>query len=414
MRRTHDASASGEPQLASPPEEGSYGHGGSGSGGSGSGGSGSGDSGSGDSGSAGSGSGGLHLVRRGATIMAVALAAGFGTFFGLDGANAGSGTALVTDQVETQIDPGLVDVVSNLGYQQAESAGTGLVLTPSGEILTNNHVIEDATSVMVTDVGNGRSYRASVVGYDQDKDIAVLKLQGASRLRTVKLGNSNSAAVGQDVVALGNAGGKGGTPAVAIGHITALDVSITASDQGSGAIEQLTGLINDNAPIQPGDSGGPLVNGSGQVIGIDTAASNTMQFQSQARPQTEAFAIPINQALSLAKQIEAGRGSATVHIGRTGFLGVEVESAGRSVGLGVPSGSGAVVAGVLGGTPAASVGLAEGDRITSVDGTSVSSPTALQAALEQHHPGDGVRIGWTNTDGQAKFATVTLANGPAE
>ncbi len=354
----------------------------------------------------------LHLFRRGATIVAVALAAGFGTFFGLGGANAGSGTGLATAQIETDIDPGLVDVVATLGYQQAESAGTGLVLTPSGEILTNNHVIEGATSITVTDVGNGQSYQARVVGYDESRDVAVLRLRGASGLRTVKLGNSDSAAVGQDVVALGNAGGKGGIPSVATGRIIALGVSITAADEGSGTTEQLTGLINDDAPIQPGDSGGPLVNGSGQVIGIDTAASNTMQFRSQA--QTEAFAIPINEALGLADQIEAGRGSATVHIGPTGFLGVEVEPASRSADLGIPRGSGAAVAGVLQGTPAASAGLARGDVITSVNGTTVSSPTGLQAALEQHHPGDGVRIGWTSPGGRARSAAVTLANGPAE
>jgi S1-C subfamily serine protease len=355
---------------------------------------------------------GRHLFRRSASIIAVALAAGFGTFFGLGGADAGSGTGLATSQIETQIDPGLVDVVATLGYEEAESAGTGLVLTPSGEILTNNHVIEGATSITVTDVGNGQSYKARVVGYDENKDVAVLRLRGASGLRTVKLGNSDSAAVGQDVVALGNAGGKGGIPSVAIGKIVALDVSITAADEGSGTTEQLTGLINDDAPIQPGDSGGPLVNGSGQVIGIDTAASNTMQFRSQA--QTEAFAIPINEALGLANQIEAGHGSSTVHIGPTGFLGVEVESASRSADQGVPGGSGAAVAGVLQGTPAASGGLARGDVITSVNGTSVPSPTGLQAALEQHHPGDRVRIGWTSPDGRARSATVTLANGPAE
>jgi S1-C subfamily serine protease len=441
MRSTCDPSTSGEP-LRAPSSEGSYGYGRAQYGGPGDGGPGYGGDdpagggrygryGAGPYGYGGpagpggphgygyGGSGGdegprgrLHLFRRGTTIIAVALAAGFGTFFGLGGANAGSGTGLASAQIETQIDPGLVDVVATLGYEQAESAGTGLVLTPSGEILTNNHVIEGATSVTVTDVGNGQSYKARVVGYDESKDVAVLRLRGASHLRTVKLGNSDSAAVGQDVMALGNAGGKGGIPSVAIGRIVALDVSITAADEGSGTTEQLTGLINDDAPIQPGDSGGPLVNGSGQVIGIDTAASNTMQFRSQA--QTEAFAIPINEALSLADQIEAGHGSPTVHIGPTGFLGVEVESANRSAGRGAPGGSGAVVAGVLPGTPAAGAGLARGDVITSVNGTSVSSPTGLQAALEQHHPGDGVRIGWTSPDGHARSAAVTLANGPAE
>jgi S1-C subfamily serine protease len=357
----------------------------------------------------------LHRIRRGVLIVAVALAAGLGTFYGLQGTStASNGAVLTTAQIETQVDPGLVDVVSQLGYQQAESAGTGLVLTPSGEILTNNHVIEGATSIRVTDIGNGQTYPAKVVGYDQTKDVAVLQLQGASGLQTVKLGNSDTAAVGQSVVALGNAGGKGGTPSVATGQITGLNASITASDQGSGTTEQLTGLINHNAPIQPGDSGGPLVDTAGDVIGIDTAASNTMQFQSsQSQAQTQAFAIPINEALTLAGQIGAGNASATVHIGATGFLGVQVMSASNAAAQGVQNGSGAAVAGVLQGTPAANAGLSQGDVITSVDGRSVSSPSALQAALEQHHPGDSVHIGWTDGANQAQSASVVLASGPA-
>jgi S1-C subfamily serine protease len=354
----------------------------------------------------------VRRFRRGAAIVAVALAAGLGTFFALGGAgSSGTGPTLTTSQIEAQVDPALVDVTSTLGYQQAESLGTGLVLTSNGEILTNNHVIEGATSIKVTDIGNGQSYPAKVVGYNQTKDIAVLQLQGASGLKTVKLGNSDTAAVGQKVVALGNAQGKGGTPSVATGQITALNKSITASDQGSGTTEQLTGLINHNAPIQPGDSGGPLVNTAGQVIGIDTAASNTMQFQ-QAQ-QTDAFAIPINDALAIGNQIEAGHASSTVHIGATGFLGVEVESADNAARQGVQAGSGAAVQGTLQGTPAADAGLSGGDVITSVDGHSVSSPSALQAALEEHHPGDKVTIGWTSGTGQSHSASVTLANGPA-
>jgi S1-C subfamily serine protease len=342
----------------------------------------------------------------------VALAAGFGTFFALGGAGSnGTGPTLTTSQIEAQVDPALVDVVSTLGYQQAESLGTGLVLTSNGEILTNNHVIEGATSIRVTDIGNGQSYQANVVGYNQTKDIAVLQLRGASGLKTVKLGNSDTAAVGQKVVALGNAQGKGGTPSVATGQITALNASITASDQGAGTTEQLTGLINHNAPIQPGDSGGPLVNTAGQVIGIDTAAGNSMQFQQSQ--QTHAYAIPINDALAIGNQIEAGHGSSTVHIGATGFLGVEVESAGNAAQRGVHAGSGAAVQGVLQGTPAAGAGISGGDVITSVDGHSVSSPSALQAALEQHHPGDKVTIGWTSGTGQSQSASVTLTNGPA-
>jgi S1-C subfamily serine protease len=322
------------------------------------------------------------------------------------------GTALTTSQIAAQVDPGLVDVVSTLGFQQAQAAGTGLVLTPSGEILTNNHVIEGATSIRVTDIGNGRSYPARVVGYDRSHDIAVLRLQGASGLATVTLGNSSTVAAGHKVVALGNAGGKGGTPSVAAGRITGLGASITASDASAGTSEQLTGLIHHNAAIQPGDSGGPLVNTAGQVIGIDTAASSGFTFQS-GQAKTQAFAIPINEAVPIASQISAGTSSATVHIGATGFLGVAIMSAGNAAAAGVPAGSGAALAGLVPGSPAGRAGLAAGEVIVSVDGHAVSSPSALQSALELHHPGDSVSIGWTDQAGQAHSATIVLANGPA-
>ena len=359
----------------------------------------------------------MRRLRRGALIVGVALVAGLGTFFALGGADGTATTAvLTTAQITAQTDPGLVDVASTLGYEQAESLGTGLVLTSSGEVLTNNHVIEGATSITVTDIGNGQSYKAKVVGYDQTKDVAVLQLQGASGLKTVRLGDSSTAAVGQKVTAIGNAGGKGGTPSVVTGEITALNASITASDEGSGTTEKLSGMINDSAPIQAGDSGGPLVNSAGQVIGIDTAASSAtgFQFQSQQANQTQAFAIPINEALSLASQIEHADASSTVHLGATGFLGVEVMSASNAAQNGIANGSGAAVQEVLGGTPAASAGLTAGDVITSINGQSVSSPSALQAAMERHHPGDRVTIGYTDQSDQSQSATVTLANGPAD
>ena len=348
-------------------------------------------------------------------MAGVALAVGLGTFFGLQAEGpAQSSPVLSTYQIAAQTDPGLVDIVSTLGYQQAQAAGTGLVLTSSGEVLTNNHVIDGATSITVTDIGNGRSYQAKVVGYDQTKDVAVLQLQGASGLQTVNLGNSSTATVGQKVVALGNAGGKGGTPSVVTGKITGLNAAITASDEGSGTSEQLSGLISHNAPIQPGDSGGPLVNTAGQVIGIDTAGSSSSSpYQAAQTTATQAFAIPINEALSVADQIEAGHASATVHIGATGFLGVEVTSASNAAAEGVPAGSGAPIAGVLPGSPAENAGITAGDVITSVDGQAVSSPSALQAAMEQHRPGDSVTIGWTDADGQSQSASVTLATGPA-
>ena len=357
-------------------------------------------------------------------------------------ATATSKTVLSTSQIASRVDPGLVDVVSTLGDEQATAAGTGIVLTSNGEVLTNNHVIDGATSIKVTDIGNGRTYTATVVGYDATQDVAVIQLQNASGLTTASLGDSSTVQTGDSVVALGNAGGKGGTPSVATGTVTALNQSITASDEGSGNSEQLTGLIETNADIQPGDSGGSLVNSYGQVIGMDTAASTGTQVQSQSGQAAEqAYAIPINEALSIAKQIEAGTASAVVHLGATAFLGVESQPAsdgsssgfGGSGGLGGSGGfggsgasgfggsqgsqgssaTGVTISGTLSGSPAANAGLSAGDVITSVGGQSVSSAQNIAQVLVKYHPGDSISINWVDQSGQSQTATITLASGPA-
>jgi S1-C subfamily serine protease len=349
---------------------------------------------------------------------------------GLGAANAFGATTLTTAQVASKVDPGLVDVVSTLGYQNGEAAGTGMVLTSTGEVLTNNHVIDGATSIKVRDVGNGRTYAAKVVGYDKTRDVAVLQLVNASGLQTVSL-SSSGVQSGQKVVALGNAGGKGGTPSVATGKVTGTGKTITASDETAGNAEQLKSLIETNAGIQPGDSGGPLVNTQGDVVGMNTAASSgisTTGFGTQSqRPATQAFAIPITQAASIAGQIEAGQASATVHIGATAFLGVQVSATGGTGSTGGFGGfygnnggydgstaSGAAVAGVVSGSAAAQAGLTQGDVITSVAGHAVTSSKGVASALAGHHPGDSISIGWTDQAGQSHTATVPLGSGPAD
>src|SRR5258707_1755234 len=257
-------------------------------------------------------------MRRKFLIFLYIVVIGLASFWGLQGQQpARQQGALSNSEIAAQVDPGLVDIVTTLGYQHAQAAGTGMVLTPSGEVLTNNHVIEGATSIKAVDVGNGRTYRATVVGYDRSHDVAVLRLRGASGRKTVETANWAQAGVGQKVVAIGNAGGKGGTPSLVSGRIVSLGASVTATDDAAGTRERLSGLIGHNAPIKPGDSGGALVTRAGKVIGINTAASSTHGFRLQG--QTQAFAVPINQALSLANRIESGRGSATVHIGASGF-----------------------------------------------------------------------------------------------
>ena len=323
----------------------------------------------------------------------------------------GSG-ALSAETIAARTNPGLVDVISTLGYQHGTAEGTGMVLTANGEVLTNNHVIAGATSIQVRDIGNGRTYPASVVGYSDSNDVAVLQLKGASGLSTVSVGSTAKVSVGQKVVALGNAEGKGGTPAMVTGTVTGLGAAIDAADQGTGAVEHLTGMIRTNADIEPGDSGGPLLNTSGQVIGMDTAASgNSGQTGTTANVPTTAFAIPISKAMSIADQIEAGQESATVHIGETAFLGVAVSSQSGN-GFGQAT-AGAPIEGAIQGTPAATLGLSNGDTIVSIGGHQVGSPTDLQTVIERYHPGDKVTITWTDQFGQSHSAAVTLMAGPA-
>jgi S1-C subfamily serine protease len=331
-----------------------------------------------------------------------------------NGATSGSGTPSNVSAIAAAVSPGLVDINSTFGYEGASGAGTGIVLTSTGEILTNNHVIDGATSISVVDVGNGKTYKATVVGYDKTQDIAVLQLQGASGLKVAKIGDSSKATVGESVVAIGNAGGTGGTPSAAGGSIIALNQPITASDELGGTSEQLTGLIEVNADVQPGDSGGSLVNSAGQVIGIDTAASGTNgqndPFALYQSGGNQGFAIPINEALTIARQMVAGTASATVHIGGTAFLGVELAS---SDSLGGSTASGAQIAGVIDGGTAAQAGLAAGDVITSLGGHTVDSATTLSTLMAGYHPGTKVALGWTDVNGQSHTATVALGSGPA-
>jgi len=321
----------------------------------------------------------------------------------------GSGHTGVSS-VADKVDPGLVDIDTLLGFQQEAAAGTGIVLSSAGEVLTNNHVINGATAISVRDIANGKTYSATVVGYDITNDIAVLQLHGASGLQTASIGNSSNVSVGETVVGVGNAGGVGGTPLAAGGTVTALNRSITATDQGNGSSEQLTDLIETNAAIQPGDSGGSLVNSLGQVIAIDTAGSAGPSFPSGgASAGNRGYAIPVNEATTIAREIESGSSSSTIHIGSTGFLGVQIGSSAQANGGSI---SGAEVAGVITGSKAQVAGLAVGDVITSVNGQTVTSADALTGLLEPVHAGDKVTIGWTNPLGQTQSASVQPSSGP--
>jgi S1-C subfamily serine protease len=331
-----------------------------------------------------------------------------------DGNAAPSGSAAAssktTASVAARVDPGLVDI-NTTTVNGGIGAGTGMVVTPSGEVITNNHVIAGATRISVTDIGNGKTYTARVVGYDRADDVAVLALQGASGLKTVPLGDSSTVRVGAAVVTIGNAGGVGGTPIAAAGSVAALGQSITAADDSAGSAERLTGLIEVSGQLEPGDSGGPLVDNAGNVVGMDTAAASNFSFRSSAG---NGFAIPINQVLAIARQIVAGKASSSIHIGPSALLGVLIGPIGGTGGFGGGSGArGVIVEETLSGTPAAGAGLTQGDTITSLDGQAVTSPGGLTALMAKHRPGDRVRLGWLDTAGNAHTATLRLAAGPA-
>jgi S1-C subfamily serine protease len=330
--------------------------------------------------------------------------------------NAGGAGPADASSIAARVDPGLVDINTTIDYGAAQAAGTGMVLTAGGEVLTNNHVIDGATSINVTDVGNGRTYTASVVGYSVTKDVAILMLSGAAGLQTVTTAGATPAAAGEEVVGIGNAGGSGGTPSYAGGTVTATNQSITASDQLAGTAENLTGMIQTNADIQAGDSGGPLVNASGQVIGVDTAGSQTFQFASQSN--TSGFAIPIGVATSIAQQITAGRSSSTAHVGATAFLGVQIGRSAGGPGPGFGFGgsgisNGLEISGVVSGSAAAGAGLAAGDVITSVDGHAVTSQSSLQTVMVNDvAPGQTVTVQYTDMTGQQHTVSVVPASGP--
>jgi S1-C subfamily serine protease len=300
-----------------------------------------------------------------------------------------------------RVGAGVVVIETSLGYQDARAAGTGMVLTPSGTVLTNNHVIRNATDVRVVEPGTGRSYPATVVGYDESDDVAVLQAGGASDLRTVSLGDSQTLDPGEPVKALGNAGGTGALRAAA-GTVTGIDRAITVGDDQGGS-ERLTGMIETSADVQSGDSGGPLMDASGRVVGMDTAASVTNG--SARAADSTGFAIQINRAMSIADQILHGDGSATVHIGGTAFLGVEVVDDT----LGAP---GVVVALVVPGSPAEAAGLTPGDLITAVGDRAVSSPSDLTEIVAAQTPGAPVSAAYIDQDGASRTASVALASGP--
>jgi S1-C subfamily serine protease len=322
------------------------------------------------------------------------------------GQSSDSGAPKSVSTVVAEVSPAVVDInvtlASPAGDGQAGAAGTGMIITKSGEVLTNNHVVKDATSVRVTLPSDGRSYPAKVLGVDPGKDVALVQIEDAgSNLPTVPLGNSGSAAVGASVVAIGNALGRGGTPAVVTGRITGLDETQSASDQGvTSSTETLHHLIRSNAQIVPGDSGGPLANSSGQVIGMNTMASTSPD------GTTAGMSIPIDQAIAIANQIAAGSRSDGVLPGESAYLGIfEQEGAGNGI-------TGVYVSDLASGGPAERAGIQGGDTITAVNGHTTDSISALEKVISALRPGQQVPVSYVDFSGAEHTTQVVLAGLP--
>jgi S1-C subfamily serine protease len=286
---------------------------------------------------------------------------------------------------------GLVRIVSTMKYDEAEAAGTGLVLTSGGEVVTNHHVVADATSIKATVMSTGQTYTAKVVGTDPTSDVAVLRLVDASGLDTVTA-DQDSVATGDQVTAVGDGNGTTDYLSAAAGQVIAQDQSITTQSEATAPGESLTGLIEISSDVVGGYSGGATYDAAGEVLGMTTAASS-------GTSDIVGYAIPIATVLRIADDLESGVTNSAYSYGYPAFLGIGL-------------GSGTTVDQVYDGTGAAEAGLAAGDTITSIDGTATATTAELRAVVAAHQPGDKVSVSWTDQGGSDHTGTLTLGQGP--
>ncbi|MFX0579785.1 S1C family serine protease [Nocardia nepalensis] len=301
--------------------------------------------------------------------------------------------------VAQAVEPALVNISTSSRPFGLGAAGSGIVLTADGQVLTSHHVVKGADTVTVTDVGNGAVYDAKVLGYDSSADIALLELSGAADLTIARVGTSAELRLHEEVLAIGNARGAGGTPTSVQGNITDLNSTIVALNASDLTRKSLTGMVEIAAPVTAGQSGGALADPGGAVVGVITAASGET---AHADGRANGYAVPIDAAMRVVYQIRSGTPTETVHIGPTATLGVLISDA-------KPSGARIDIA--LYGLPAYAAGLIDGDVITSIDGHDITTAKALRAAINVHKPDDTVLLGITGADGAQRTVSVVLALG---
>jgi len=313
--------------------------------------------------------------------------------------------------VTAKVAPAIVDIntVVQTTTGTGSAAGTGMIITSSGEVLTNNHVVDGSISISVVVSGKG-TYTAHVIGVSPTADVALIQLEGASGLPTVTIADSSGVKVGDPVLAIGNALGQGGAPTVTQGQVTATDQTITASE-GNGHSETLNGMIQSDATISPGDSGGALVNSAGQVIGMITAGEAT-SFRTSSSPI--GYAVSTNNALAVVNQVRSGQATADVIIGAVGYLGVSVRDLDPQLAAqyNLSLTSGALVWTVQAGSPAEQAGITKLSVITKVGGASIASTDALGKAIHSYKPGASVSVTWIDQGGSSHTKSVTLTTGP--
>ena len=367
-----------------------------------------------------------HRARRlGAGVVALSLTAvlagvaGGGIVAAMDNSSSSTGSPTAStspapvasaggdiSKAVSTIEPSVVNITAKIsggsgqfgggfrGQGGGTSAGTGIIVTSDGQVVTNAHVVAGATSISVQVPGHNGAVSATVIGSDSNADLALLQLKGVSGLTAATFAASSTVHVGDSVLAVGNAEGYGGSPTVTLGIVSATNRSLSGSSSDSGS--SLTGLIQTDAAINPGNSGGPLVDTAGRVVGINTQVATGADTSRAA--QNIGFAIPSDKVLAELPKLRAGGGSSTSPSGGA-YLGVSVEN-----GTG-----GAVIAQVVPGGAAANAGLQAGDVVTAVGGTRVGSADELQAAIAQHNSGDKVTVTVTR-DGQQHTVTVELGS----
>jgi S1-C subfamily serine protease len=300
--------------------------------------------------------------------------------------------------VARTVAPAVVDLDVSLADGGRASA-TGMMLTPAGEVVTNNHSIAGATAITARVAGTGRTYVGTVLGYDVSHDVAVVELADASGLPTIERADSSVLADGDPVVVIGSIAGVEGVPTPLAGEVTGLDRRV-----GAGS-ETLHGLVEIDVPTRAIDSGGPVVGAGGKVVAMTTAAPAGGRFREQTSDDMS-FAIPIDDVFAVVDRVDAGQSTNTVHVGSRAELGVSVRPTAPA------GGAGAYVVNVQRDGPAAQVGIAADTIIVSIDDTTVSTPAVLDATLDHYRPDDVVRVGWVGRDRVYRASDVRLGSGP--